>query len=435
MTMHQTPLVLGETLHKEVFAISQDDRRRHLYVLGATGTGKSTFLVNLIRQDMAEGHGLAFIDPHGQDAEKALSYVPAKRVKHVTYFNPADLDRPVGFNVLQDVAEDQRDTVADNVVLAFKHLWQHESWGPSLERLLLHSVRALLDTEGSDLLGIVRILTEERFRDSVVKQSRNPLTSHFWREEFPYWADRNLDQRIDPVLNKVERALAHPAVRNVLCQSPNLIDLRKTMDEGRILVANLSKGVLGEGNAAFLGSLLISAIAQAAISRSVIAESERRVFHLYVDEFQNFPTASISLILSEARKYGLTLCLSNQFLGQVPELLRKSVLANAASFVAFRVGAEDAPFIAKHLGWPNPDTLQGLPNFRAMGKFLISGSPSRPVTLRAHPLPSPDPDLSAEVIAFSRATRARARSSVEERIVRFLKSAQPARRKNTKRKW
>ena len=410
---------LGTTSHNVPFGIAQDDRRRHLHIIGQTGTGKSTAILNLISQDLAMGRGIALLDPHGDLAERALTLIPPKRAHQLVYLNPADLERPIGFNVLDRVLEDQRPVVADGVVSAFRHVWP-DSWGPRLEHFLLNSVRALLDAPGQTLLGIPRLLIDEHYRARIVRTVRDPVVRSFWINEYAVYDKRFLAEANSPILNKIGRVLSAPAVRNIIAQSKSTIDLRRMMDEGRILIVNLSKGALGEGTAHLLGALLTTGIAHAALSRADTPEHERRVFHLYADEFQSFSTESFALILSEARKYALTLTLGHQYLGQLSDRLRQAVLGNTGSFIAFRVGAEDAPLVADHLGLGNPTAVQDLSNFQAYGRFLIENTPTSATHLSLYESPESVNARPHKLVANSRIRFGRDRRVVENRIARFL---------------
>jgi hypothetical protein len=411
------------------FGISQNDRRRHLHIIGQTGTGKSTALLNLINQDLAMGRGLALLDPHGDLAEAALALIPPKRAHQLVYLNPADLERPIGFNVLDRVPEDYRPVVADGVVSAFQHVWP-DSWGPRLEYFLLNSIRALLDAPieaRQTLLGIPRLLADQEYRSSILRTVRDPVVRSFWLNQYATYDRRFLAEANSPILNKIGRVLSSPAIRNIIAQPKSTINLRRIIDDGRILIVNLSKGALGEGTAHLLGALIVTGLAHAALSRADTPERERRVFHLYADEFQSFATESFALILSEARKYALTLTLSHQYLGQLSDRLRQAVLGNTGSFIAFRVGAEDTKLVANHLGIidhqrmndDHPEVVQQLPNFHAYGRFLIDGGPSDPLRLAMYDAPEPLNDP-APLISNSRIRFGRDRRTVEERITRFL---------------
>jgi len=410
---------IGSTASNSHFGMSQTDRRRHLHIIGQTGTGKSTTLLHLISQDLAMGRGVALLDPHGDLAERALTFVPPRRAHQLVYLNPADLERPIGFNVLDRVQIDRRPVVADNVVSAFRHVWP-DSWGPRLEHFLLNAVRALLDTPGTTLLGIPRLLTDEPYRSHITRQVRDPVVRSFWLTEYANYDRKFLAEANSPILNKLGRVLSSPAIRNIVAQPKSTIDLRKMIDEGRILIVNLSKGALGEGTAHLLGALLTTGLAHATLSRADTPEHGRRVFHLYADEFQSFATESFALILSEARKYALALTLSHQYLGQLPEGLRQAVLGNTGSFMAFRVGAEDAPLVADHLGIDNSTAVQDLSNFQAYGRFLVGNTPGSPTHLDLYAPPEPTNNRPETLIANSRIRFGRDRQAIEQRIARFL---------------
>lgn len=395
------------------YAVSDDDRRRHFYVLGQTGTGKSTFLGNIIAQDLADGRGLCVIDPHGQTALDALSVIPTDRFRDVLYLDATDLARPVAYNPLEGIPPDRRDAVASDIVSALEHIWP-SSWGPQMEWILLNAVRLVMDSSGT-LLDVRRVLLDEHFRSGLLKKATSSLNKSFFEDEYQAYFDRGQDPRT-PILNKLGRVLSSPHVRNILGQSRSSFSLRKVMDEERIIIVNLSKSALGERNARLLGALIVSGIANAAFSRGDVPEEKRPLFHLYVDEFQNFATDSFGLILSEARKYGLALTLANQFIGQLPDALRLAVLGNTGSVVAFRVGAEDAGLVAKHLGWSNPDELQSLKNYTAYGRFLKDGTPTSPVFLTMHRPAGHINSKLKEMVRDSRSRFGRNRKQVEEKI-------------------
>ena len=302
------PWVLGLTSRGERALLSADDRRRHLYVIGKTGTGKSTLLFNLMLADLAQGRGFALLDPHGDLAEAVINAVPPSRTNDVLYVNPADLDFPVALNPLDRVAPDARPLAAAHLVAAFKHLWA-DSWGPRLEYILLNALRLLLNAPGSTLLGLPRLLVDDNYRNRLLSTCADPLVQVFWQTEFAAYHDRFLTEAIAPLQNKIGAILSPPLLRNIIGQSRSTIDIPRIMNEGRVLVANLSKGKLGEGPAHLLGAFLATAFAQAAESRAGIPEADRRDFCLYADEFQNFATDSFASVLSEARKWRLSLVL------------------------------------------------------------------------------------------------------------------------------
>src|SRR5665213_3620090 len=420
MTASPQELLLGARISGEFVMLDPEERRRHLYIVGQTGTGKSTLLLNLIAQDIAAGEGLALLDPHGDLAEAVLMHVPKRRTRDLVYLNPADAERPIGFNPLSSVPEELKPIVADGIVSAFRHVWP-ESWGPRLDYILTNAIRALLDVPGGSLLMLPRLLIDEPFRMRLIdRHVHDPLIRSFWLNEFAGYGSGFRAEAISPIQNKIGKALIEPRLRNMLSQPRSTINLRRLMDESAIVICNLAKGRLGEGTSHLLGALLTTTIAQAALSRADRPVTDRRVFHLYADEFQSFATESFALILSEARKYGLTLTLGHQYLGQLSDQLRQAVLGNTGSFVAFRVGAEDAALVAHHLGLGSVSAVQDLANFQAYGRFLIGNSPSSPTRLDLYPPPEPVNLRADRLIANSRIRFGRDRRQVEDRIARFL---------------
>ena len=400
--------------------LSRSDLRRHLYVIGKTGTGKSTLLFNLMRADLDTGHGFALLDPHGDLALAVADATPAWRIAHgVIYLDPSDLAYPVGFNPVGAVPPDHRPLVAAHVVAAFQHIWGN-SWGPRLEYILTNALRLLLDAPGSTLLGLPRLLADERYRLRLLAHTRDPVVRNFWEVEFAQYNERFATEAIAPIQNKVGTLLSPPAIRNMLGQAKSTINIRGIMDRGQVLIVNLAKGKLGEAPTHLLGAFLATAFAQAAEARADVPEHERRDFTLYADEFQHFATDSFATILSEARKYHLALVLAHQFVGQLPDLLRQAVIGNAGSIVAFRIGAEDAPLIASELGIQSPSALTDTANFSAWAKLMRDGVP---VDARLIDTVPADMDAAGhfdEVRNRTRARYARPRSGVEGRIGRFL---------------
>lgn len=326
---------------EQPFGLAPADRRRHLYTIGQTGVGKTSLLRHLILQDIEAGHGVAVIDPHGDLAGEILDYIPPRRTDDVVYFNPADLDHPVGFNLLAAVPAERRHLVASGVVSALKSIWR-ESWGPRLEYILYAAVAALLECQNVTLLGVQRMLVEETYRRWVVKQVKDPLVCSFWTEEFEDYDPRFRREAVAPIQNKVGQLLMAAPVRNILGQVRSRFDPRFMMDNRRILIANLSKGLLGEDKANLLGSLLVNAFQVAALSRADAPEENRLDFHLYIDEFHSFSTDTFATIVSEARKYRLCLTLSHQYISQLSKPVRDAVFGNVGTIVAFRVGETDA---------------------------------------------------------------------------------------------
>ena len=355
------------------FGISRVDRRQHLYLIGKTGVGKTTLIRNLICQDIMRGNGVGIIDPHGDLAEELLDCIPPWRSDDVVYFNPADSDFPVGFNLLFPQNADRKYLEASSVVGAFKHLWR-ESWGPRLEYILYASVAALMECENVSLLGLPRMLTDESYRSWVLRQVRDPVVLSFWNTEFAKFDKRFVAEMIAPIQNKVGQLLMAAPLRNVFGQVKNKLDLRFIMDNKRIFIANLSKGRLGEDKANLLGSLLVSKFHTAAMERADVPEEARQDFYLFIDEFQNFSTDSFANILSEARKYRLNLTLSHQYIEQMSDEVREAVFGNVGSLVSFRVGNSDAKKLANEFGaeYVSPQ-FTDLANHEIRAKILQHG--------------------------------------------------------------
>jgi len=413
-------LCLGAHVMGGVVTLEPEERRRHLYVIGQTGTGKSTLLLNLIRQDLAAGHGLALLDPHGDLAEAALAQIPRERSNDLVYINPADAERPIGLNPLAAVPDELKPIVADGVVSAFRHVWA-DGWGHRLDYILTNSVRTLLDVPGATLLMLPRLLVDEPFRMRLVAHHvADPVVRSFWLNEYAAYSDSFRVEAISPIQNKIGKLLMEPRLRNMMAQPRSTITLRRLMDEGAIVICNLSKGRLGESVAHLLGALLTTAFSQAALSRADVAAERRPVFHLYADEFQSFATESFALILSEARKYGLTLTMAHQYLDQLPEKLRSAVFGNVGSILSLRCGAADAPFLTEQIGLGGPDALLDLSNGQAWAKLLRQGVPSSPLRLDLYEAPPARRASVARLVETSRMRFGSDHQRVESRILRFL---------------
>jgi len=407
--------LLGEALTTELpvpFGLGLAERRLHTYVVGKTGTGKSTLLATMLRQDLEVGRGVALIDPHGDLAELALSLVPPERYDEVLYFNPADTEFPVGYNPLAARTPEERPLVASAVIGVFKKLYG-DSWGPRLEYFLRNAILALLETPNPSLLALPRLLTDKSFRKAVVAQLRDPLLRTFFTEEFEGYDVRWRAEALSPILNKVGQFLSAPLVRHIVGQSGPGFNLRELMDHGTIVIANLASGKIGEDNTALLGGLLVAGFQLAAMSRSDHAEEERRDFFLYVDEFQHFANDAFAGILSEARKYRLSLTLSHQYLDQLPRAISDAVLGNVGSLCAFRVGATDTTHLVRELA-PAFDAqdLIHLPNYRFCARINRRGETVAPFSARTIPVSRSNSDV-ATLVKTSRRYWARLRSEVE----------------------
>jgi len=411
---------IGARISGEPVMLDAEERRRHLYVVGQTGTGKSTVLLNLIRQDLLAGEGIALLDPHGDLAESVLAHIPRARTNDLVYMNPADIERPIGFNPLANVPPDLRPIVADGVVAAFRHVWP-DSWGPRLDYILTNAVRALIDVPGGTLLMLPRLLIDERLRVQLIGHHvGDPVIRSFWLNEYAGYSDSFRTEAISPIQNKIGKVLIEPRLRNMLAQPKSTITFRRLMDEGAIVICNLSKGGLGESTAHLLGALITTAFAQAALSRADTPAVDRRVFHLYADEFQSFATESFAIILSEARKFALTLTLSHQYLDQIPDRLRSAVFGNAGSMIACRAGAEDAAILSQQIGLGSSEALLDLPNFAAWARLLQNGAPTSPIRLALRNVPPPRRRNVHRLVNASRVRFGRPRHEVEARIIRFL---------------
>lgn len=404
--------------------LSRDDRRRHLHIIGKTGTGKTTLLLSLILADIARGDGLAFLDPHGDAARAVIRSAAAHRLPDIIYLDPADLEHPVGLNPLYDIPFDRRSLVTAHIVSTFHHIWR-DSWGVRLEYILQNGVRLLLDTPHSTLLGLSALLVNDRYRERLIANCRDPQVRHFWNDEVPAWGDKFTAEALSPVQNKIGALLAPPVLRNILGQHKPTLDIPAIMNSGRILVVNLAKGALGSGPSFLLGALLSTAFAQAAEGRASIPEEQRRDFYLYADEFQNFATDSFASILSEARKYRLALTLAHQYLGQLPHSLADAVLGNAGSLLAFRIGARDAEVLAPEFGVSAPQAFTDLPNHQAWARLIRDGTPTDAMRLSFAPPPEIDCDHTDAVIARTRARYTRPRAQVEAEIAAFIERPLP----------
>jgi CxxC-x17-CxxC domain-containing protein len=410
---------------ERVFGIKKDDRRRHFYVVGKTGTGKTTMIQNMAIQDIQNGHGVAIVDPHGEFAETVLRAVPANRINDVIYFNPADQEWPIAFNVMEKVDTEYRHLIASGLVGVFKKIWA-DSWGPRLEYILRNAILALLEYPGSTLLGVTRILTDKNYRERVVEKISDPVVRMFWADEFTKWNERVLQEVISPIQNKVGQFLSSALIRNIVGQTKSAFNLRDLMDQEKVIIMNLSKGRIGEDNSALLGAMMITKIQLAAMARVDVPEEERKDFYLYVDEFQNFATDSFANILSEARKYRLNLILVHQYIGQLTTdtstKVRDAVFGNVGTIATFRIGAEDAEFLEKEF---EPifliQDLVNLPNRNIYIKLMIDGLTGSAFSAET----LPPIDLSAtignaeKVIKVTRERYGTQRDIVEEKIARW----------------
>lgn len=406
--------------HDVPFGIPQIDRRQHLYMIGKSGTGKTTLLRNLILQDIEAGHGVAVLDPHGDLATELLDCIPKYRTEDVVYFNPADLENPVGFNLLGHVLPDDRHLVASGIVSAFRGIWP-DFWGPRMEYILYAAIAALLDCDNVSLLGVQRMLSDKQYRAWVVKQIKDPQVESFWVNEFENFDERYLREAVAPIQNKVGQLLMSPHLRNILGQVRSRIETRFMMDNGRIFIADLSKGKLGADKSNLLGAMLVTQFQLGAMSRADVPEDERRDFFLYVDEFQSFMSDSFVSILSEARKYRLCLILAHQYTDQLRPEIRDAVFGNVGSVVAFRLGHRDAKILEQLFGEAyTASQLCSLSNHEICAKLLIHGEDREPFLGKTLPPIGEIHRRGATIIRRSREKYATKREVVEDRINRWI---------------
>jgi CxxC-x17-CxxC domain-containing protein len=411
------------------FGIKTDDRRRHVYVVGKTGMGKTEMIINMAIQDIKAGYGVGFIDPHGEAAEKLLDFVPSDRINDVIYFNPADTDFPIAFNVMEQVDSQYRHLVAAGLMGVFKKIWP-DVWSARMEYILNNCVLALLEYPGSTLLGINRMLADADYRKKIIDRVQDPMVKSFWVQEFSRYNQRYETEATAAIQNKIGQFISNPLVRNIIGQVKTLIDMRQTMDEKKILIANISKGRIGEDNSRLLGALVITKLQLAAMSRVDMPEEERSDFYLYVDEFQNFATASFINILSEARKYRLDLILANQYLGQLEEMtstggkstqVKEAVFGNVGTIILFRIGAEDAEFLEPEF---TPEfeaaDLVNLGKYNIYLKLMVNGIAERPFSAQTLvPLPRPEVSNKDKIIKVSRERYGTPRKIVDDKIIKW----------------
>ncbi len=411
---------------EKLFGISSVDRRHHMYIIGKTGSGKTTLLRNLIVQDLEAGRGVGVLDPHGDLASELLDLIPPWRTSHVAYFDPADREFPVGLNILRSVHPDSHHLVASGLVDAFKNIWR-EFWGPRLEYILYASAAALLEVGGATLLGVQRILTDVRYRRWVLRQVKDPAVLSFWLNEFEKYDKRFLREAIAPIQNKVGQLLMSPLARNILGQVSPRLDIDFFMDTKRIFIANLSKGRLGEDKSNLLGSLLATQFQLAAMGRAIVPEDEREDFHLYIDEFQNFTTESFAHMLSEARKYRLSLTLSHQYTAQLSERVRHAVFGNVGTLVSFRVGESDGRSLAREFGGGfQPQNFVELGNHEVVVKLLEVGKYREPfIGTTLSPFEKAYGRRNS-ILKKSRERYAMLRRDVEGKIKRWMGSNEPS---------
>ncbi len=401
------------------FGIKTDDRRRHMYIIGKTGMGKTTTLENLIISDIRAGRGVGVVDPHGDLAEKILEFIPADRINDVVYFNPADLDWPIAFNILESIDPRYKHLVASGMMGVFKKIWP-DVWSARMEYILNNTILALLDYPGSTMLGINRMLADRDYRKKVILKLKDPVVKAFWVDEFAKYNERFATEAIAPIQNKVGQFLSASIVRNIVGQVKSTIDMRDIMDGQKIFIMNLAKGRIGEDASALLGNMLVTRIQLAAMGRVDIPEPDRKDFYLYVDEFQNFATLSFANILSEARKYRLNLILAHQYIEQLAEEVAAAVFGNVGTIVTFRIGAADAEILEKEFSPTfTAEDLVNLTKYDTYMKLMIDGVSSTPFSASGLPPVTGPTDNRDKVIRVSRERYAKPKEIVEEKITRW----------------
>ncbi|OGF37780.1 hypothetical protein A2482_00950 [Candidatus Falkowbacteria bacterium RIFOXYC2_FULL_48_21] len=408
---------------KRKFGIKSDDRRRHMYIIGKTGMGKSVLIENMVYSDIVSGNGACIVDPHGDSAELLVDCIPSNRINDVIYFNPADLENPIAFNVLEKVDSKYRHLVASGLVGVFKKIWA-DSWGPRLEYILRNTILALLDYPDSTLLGVNRMLVDKDYRKKVIAKVQDPVVKMFWQDEFSKYNEKFLTEAIAPIQNKIGQFLSTSLIRNIVGQVKSTINIRNIMDEGKILILNLSKGRIGEDSSALLGAMIITKIQLAAMSRVDIPEKDRRDFYLYVDEFQNFATESFANILSEARKYHLCLTIGHQYIGQLEVggnmVVRDAIFGNVGTLIVFRVGAADAEFLVREFSPKfTEEDLVNLPKYNIYLKLMIDGVSSDPFSATTLPPISQKTNSTDTVVKCTRERYTKTRDVVEDKIIRW----------------
>lgn len=410
---------------KTKFGIKAIDRLRHMYIIGKTGMGKSTLLENMAIQDIQNGEGMAFLDPHGTAAQKLLDYVPEHRIDDVLYFNPSDTDFPVAFNIMEDVGPARRHLVASGLMSAFKKIWV-DAWSARMEYILTNTLLALLEYPGSTLIGVNRMLSDKDFRNVVVANITDPAVKSFWVDEFGKYTEKFAAEATPAIQNKVGQYTSNPLIRNIIGQPKSSFDLRDMMDRRKIIIVNLAKGLVGETNTALLGSMLTTRLYLAAMSRADVTNAElARLpnFYFYIDEFQSIANASFADILSEARKYKLNLTLAHQYIEQMPEELQAAVFGNVGTSISFRVGPMDAELMEKQFA---PKFMAQ--DFTNLGfaqiylSLMIDGVGSSPFSARTlGPIQPPPRSFREEIIRRSREQFAKPRAQVEEAIIEWHK--------------
>ncbi len=420
------------------FGIKSEDRTRHVYIIGKTGMGKSTLLENMAAQDIRNGNGFAFLDPHGSAIETILKYVPKERIEDVVYFAPFDIEHPISFNVMEDVGYDKRHLVVSGLMSTFKKIWQ-DAWSARMEYILGNTLLALLEYPGSTLLEVNKMLADKDFRKKVVDNITDPAVKSFWVDEFAKYTDRFAAEATPAIQNKIGQFTANPLIRNIIGQPKSSFDFREVMDNRKILIVNLSKGRIGESNANLLGSMIITKLYLSALSRADLTKDEMKKmpnFYLYVDEFQSFANESFADILSEARKYKLNLTIAHQYIEQMGEEVRAAVFGNVGTMISFRVGSFDAEILEKEFAPTfTAEDIVNLGFAQIYLRLMIDGIGSKPFSARTlPPLEKAEGSFLEEIIGASRRKYTRPRAEIEELIKKLHSSGEQVETKKTEKK-
>lgn len=410
------------------FGIKDNDRTKHIYMIGKSGMGKSTLLENLAVQDIQNGNGLCFIDPHGSAVDTFLDYIPPERVDDVIYIAPFDFEHPVAFNVMEDVDPDKRSLVAQGLLSSFKKIWGEETFSDRMEHIVSNTLLALLEYPGSTMLSISRMFVDIPFQKKVISHITDPVVKQFWTQEYASWSDTYRRDAYSAILNKIGQFTSNPVIRNIVGQPKSSFDMRRCMDERKIVLVNLSIGQVGESNANLLGSMITTKIFLAGMSRASLSKKELTQapnFYLYIDEFQNLANDSFADILSQSRKYKLNLTLAHQYIEQMPETVRAAVFGNVGTMITFRVGATDAEVFEREFGYQfSASEFVALDRYQIYLTLMIDEAGSAPFSARTlPPLPMPAVSLREEVIAHSRANFARPRAKVEAAISDWMSAS------------
>lgn len=408
---------------REEFGIKREDRRKHFYLLGKTGVGKSTVFKNMFISDILRGDGACMIDPHGELVEELLDFIPRERMDDVIYFNPTDTQYPVGFNLLELKDKSQRDLIADGVVEVFKKQFG-DSWGPRLQYILTNTVATLLEAQGTTLLSVTKLLSDRNYRKFILKQVNDPILVNFWEDEYAQMSQnpRLLSESLSPIQNKVGRFISSAVTRNIIGQVKSTIDLREIMDNKKILLVNLAQGKLGEETASLLGGMIITRLQSTALERVDMPAEERNDFYLFVDEFQNFATDSFAKILSEARKFRLDLCMTNQYIDQLALTVRQAIFGNVGTLGSFVVSQADAAILEKEFApLVSSEDLVSLDAHAMYIKLCIDGMTSSAFSAKSLPPRYKPFGLRDEVIALSREKYGTSKDIIEDKISRWSK--------------